>query len=325
MPYKFFSIVSVTLLLCALPGLATKGWGEEAAEPELMIVKYGSLSVRSSVPGAKVYIDDVYKGAADTVIEDITAGDHMISCRTEDKAVTGLFQIRKNETLRLEARFNEGKLAVFKEREPSKAEVEKQKPEPVKAEAEKKKPEPVKQEKKPKKPVAEPKKVEQKNPVEERRKNHLTVMKIQFEISDTQKIQIAHSGVPSIGKYTEKKDHTGKYYRTKQGILLCDAGPCDLIWSVSFTYNDETGKSDALLLNWKETVFNGITPAGTSKRELECCLNGHCSKVQTADADMDKEFEMGRYRLSWMNRKVAVRRADIMKEVLDAGRSVDDY
>ncbi len=314
MPYRFFFIVSVTLLLCTLPVFVTTCWGEQEAEPELMIVKYGSLSVRSSVPGAKVYIDDVYKGAADTLIENVMAGSHLISCKTEAKEVTGLFQIKKNETLRLEARFDEGKLAVFKEREPVKA-----------AEEEKKKPEPVKQEKKPKKPVAEPKKVEQKNPVEERRKTHLNVMKIQFEVSDAQKIQIAHIGAPSIGKYSEKKDHTGKYYRTKQGILLCDAGPCDLMWSVSFTYNDETGKSDALLLNWKETVFNGITPAGTSKRKLECCLNGQCSEVQNSDADTDKEFEMGRYRLSWMNGKVAVRRADIVKEVLDAGRSVDDY
>ncbi len=203
MPYKFFSIVSVTLLLCALPGLATKGWGEEAAEPELMIVKYGSLSVRSSVPGAKVYIDDVYKGPADTVIENITVGDHLISCRAADREVTGLFQIKKNETLRLEARFDEGTFAAFKERESVKAEAEKKKPEPVKAEPEKKKPEPVKQEK-PKKAAVEPKKVEQKNPVEERRKNHLSVMKIQFEVSDSQKVQIAHAGAPSIGKYTEK-------------------------------------------------------------------------------------------------------------------------
>ncbi len=107
--------------------------------------------------------------------------------------------------------------------------------------------------------------------------------------------------------------------------MLCDAGPCDLMWSVSFIYNDETGKSDALLLNWKETVFNGITPAGTSKRELECCLNGQCSEAQSSEADTDKELEVGRYRLSWMKGKVAVRRSDIMKEVLDAGRSLDDY
>lgn len=283
------------------------------AEPELVIVKYGSLIIRTSEQGAKVYVDDAYKGGSDSVIESIVAGEHVISCKTEEKSVSGTFPIRKNETLRLEARFDEGKLVLLKETA-------------AKAEAEPKKPEPVKQEK-PKKPVAEPKKVEQKNPVEERRRNHLNVMRFDFEVNDSQEIKIEHAASQNIiSKFNVRKNKSGKFYRTKQGVLLCDVGPCELVWTASFIYTDEGNKADALLLNWRETVFNGITPSGTSKRELECCLNGQCWKMQDTNAtDTTQESEIDRYRLSLNRTSLVIRRSDIMKEVLEAGRSLNDY
>jgi hypothetical protein len=288
----------------------------QAPEPELVIVKYGSVSVNTEEPGAKVYVDDSYKGNAGDVVESIVVGEHVISCRAGDRAVSGAFQIRKNETLRLEARFDEGKLVVFKQ--PAKVE-------PVKAEVEKKKPEPAKQGR-PKQPAAEPKKAEQINPQEERRKTHLNVMRIEFEVSDAQEIRADHSASSAISKYVLKKNKAGKYYRTKQGTVLCDAGPCELAWSASFLYTDEAGKADALLLNWEETVFNGITPAGTSKRELECCLNGKCWKMQDNSAtDTNQEYSIGRYTLNWTKTSVLVRRTDIMQEIMAAGRSLADY
>ena len=171
------------------------------------------------------------------------------------------------------------------------------------------------------------KKVEQKNPVEDRRKTHLNVMKIKYTVNDSQDVKVDHAGDQRvIGKYNVKKNTSGKYYRTKQGILLCEAGPCEIFWSMTFNYTDETGKADALLLNWKETVFNGITPAGTSRQDLECCLNGQCWKMQEKPGSDDvQEFELGRYRLRWTKSSIIFRRSDIMKEVLDAGRSLDDY
>ena len=317
---RFLSASAYIGLLLSVVVCTGTGWSEEhkqlaqASEPEFVIVKYGSVLVKSPVPGAKVYIDDTYKGSADSIIESVIVGEHVISCRTDDQAVSGTFQVKKNETLRLEAQFDEGKLVVYKEAaKAEKAEVEK-KPEPVKHE-------------KPKKTVAEPKKVEQKNPVEERRKLYLTVMKLDFNITDSQSIQLGHAANQKlISKYTETKNRTGKYYRTKQGVLLCDAGPCELDWSASFIYTDESGKADALLLKWKETVFNGITPTGTSKRDLECCLNGQCWKMEdTSAADAEQEFEIGRYRLGWAKKTIVIRRSDIMKEILDAGRSLADY
>ncbi len=283
-----------------------------AQEQEMIIVKYGSVFIKSSEPGAKVYIDDNYKGTSDNVIESVVVGDHVVSCKFGDTAVSGSFQIKKNETLRLNALFDEGKLVLLREREPVKEEVEKKKPEPLKVE-------------KPKKPVVETKKVEQINSVEERRKKQLTVMKIDYEFNE-QKMQIAHAACSMVSKYLEKKDRAGKYYRTKQGVLLCDAGPCDLTWSASFLYTDETGKPDAVLCNWKETVFNGITPAGTSRRELECCLNGQCRKLQdTSVTDVKNESELGRFSLNWSKTSLVIRRSDIMKEIVDAGRSLADY
>lgn len=314
--------ISMGLLMTAALVFAGMGLSEEqqkpsqAPEPELMIVKYGSVEIKSPVPGARVYVDEINKGSADDVVESIVVGEHVISCRAGDRAVTGTFQIKKNETLRLEARFDEGKLVVFKQ--PAKLE-------PIKAEVEKKKPEPVKQGK-PKQPLVEPKKVEQATPQEERRRTHLTVMRINYDVTAAQNLEVDHTAQPVVTKYTIKKNKAGKYYRTKQGIVLCDTGPCELTWTASFIYTDEVGKADALLLNWKEIVFNGITPAGTSKRELECCLNGKCWKMQDNSAtDTNQEYTIGRYTLSWTKTSLLIRRTDIMQEITAAGRSLADY
>ncbi len=310
-------LLMAAALVFAGPGLSEEQQQQSRApEPELVIAQYGSVEIKTPVPGARVYIDDINKGNADDVIESIVVGQHVISCRTDKGEVSGTFQIKKNETLRLEARFDEGKLVLFKQ--PPKVEL-------VKAEVEKKKPGPGKQGK-PKQPPVEPKRAEQTSPQEERRRTHLNVMRIDYEVTAAQDLKVDHAAPPVITKYKFKKDKAGKYYRTKQGIVLCDAGPCELTWSASFIYTDETGKADALLLNWKEIVFNGITPAGTSKQELECCLNGKCRKMEDNTAtDTTQDYEVGRYQLSWTKTSVLVRRADIMQEITAAGRSLADY
>ncbi len=309
--------LSVGLLLCAVLVFAATAWSEEQpktnaeAEPELTIVKYGSLSIQNPVPGAKIYIDDVYKGGADSVVENIIVGEHVVSCRTDEKSVSGTFLIKKNETLRLEARFDAGKLVVFRERQQAEAP-----PAPAA----------VKQEKT-KKPPVEPRKVEPVNSAEARWKAHLNVMKLGYQVTDAPEVVVEHEANQGvIAKYSEKHDRTGTFYRTRQGVLLCDAGPCELAWQASFSYTDETGKADAVLFRWKETVFNGSTPAGTSKQELEWCINGQCRKyLDASPTDSDKKFEEGRYELRWTKTSVRVRRADLVKEIVKAGRAPGDY
>ena len=287
----------------------------------LTIVKYGSVMVKSSIPDAKVFVDDVYKGVAENIIESVVAGEHIVSCRAGSKTVSGVFNVKKNDMLRLEARFDEGRLVIT----PVVAEkVEVEKPEPEK----KKKPEPIKHEK-PKKPapVVEAKREEPKDPQAERRKLHLTPMKILFEITPSQEVRIDHrANQATISKYTENKTLIGRYYRTKQNVLLCDAGPCEMGWSVSFLYASEAGKSDAFLLSWKEIVFNGITPIGTSKRVLEWCLDGICRKLEdTSTVDTEQNLEMETYKLIWTKTSVTIRRTDIMNEIAAAGKSLSDY
>ncbi len=317
MRYRILSV----LLLAVVIGLAGRSRGEEqqqqppSQEPELTIVKYGSVIVKSEHPYVKVYIDDIYKGGVDEIIESVIVGEHVISCRAGGQSVTGKFQIKKNETLHLEAHLDDGVLVSV--REAARAE-------PVKVEAEKKAA-PVKKAIA-EKPAVEVKKTEQKNPVEERRKNHLNVMRLDYEVNTAQDIEIDRTAAPAVSKFSVKKNQTGKYYRTKQGVLLCDAGPCELAWTASFLYTDEKGQADALLLNWKEIVFNGITPKGTSRRELECCLNGKCLKREdNSPTDIEQEVAVGRYDLHWTKTSVLVRRADIVKEIQDAGRSLADY
>jgi len=310
--------VSMIIFPGALMSSAEENAVQQVRESELTIVKYGSVSVKCLIPDAKVFIDDVYKGAAENTIESVIVGEHTISCRTGSKTVSGTFTVKKNETLRLEARFDEGKLATV--------------PVPEKAEQneveKKKKAEPVRQEK-PKKPVpvVEVKREEPKDPRDERRRLHLTTMQIYFEITPSQEIHLDHKANQAvITKYTENKTLAGRYYRTKHNVLLCDAGPCEMGWSSTFLYMDEAGKSDAFLLNWKEIVFNGITPAGTSKRVLEWCLNGGCSKLEDSSAtDTEQEMEMGRYKLKWTKTSVIIRRADVMSEIVTAGKSLSDY
>jgi hypothetical protein len=316
MPGFFKNILVLVIVLLSAPFAWTAEEAKQASEPDdFIIVKYGSLQIKSQDGEGRVYLDGVYKGDIDDVIEAINAGEHLISCQADEKSVSGTFTVKKSETLRLQALFDEGKLVLY--REPVKD---------AKVEAEKKKPVPVKQQK-PKK-VVEVKKVEpKKNPVDERRKAHLTIMRINYEVGESQQIKVNQaSNQQVISKYFASKHTDGKYYRTKQGLLLCDSGPCELTWSAKFLYTDEAGATDALLMKWKETVFNGITPMGTSRQDLECCLNGECWRMKDTDRiDKIQEFEVGRYRLFWNNGSVTLRRTDIMKEILEAGRSLSDY
>ena len=290
------------------------GTQAQEAEPDMVIVKYGKILVKSTVPEAKVYVDDVYKGRPDTVIENIIVGEHVISCSTETETISGTFTVKRDEVLKLEARFNEGRIVGHVER-----------PEPPVEEAKSKAPVPSK----PKKPVpvVTPKKEERKSPEEERRELHLNVLKAYFENIENESVRVTHKvNAKVISKYTEKKDQTGSYYRTKQGLLLCDAGPCERQWSATFVYTDEEGKGEAFGLTWKETIFNGITPQGTSRRDLVYCVSGVCKNfADITAADVPQKLDLGRYHLTWSKSSLIIRRSDIMKAITDSGGSLEAY
>ncbi|OGW33538.1 MAG: hypothetical protein A2X58_07905 [Nitrospirae bacterium GWC2_56_14] len=295
-------------------------------EAELVIAKYGSVMVKSSVLDAKVFIDDVASGSVNTVIENVSVGDHLVACRVEGKTVSGKFSVVKNETLRLEARFDEQQLIDITEAERAEA-ARKKKAEAAKLEEQKKALEAKKTEPKKanlKKP--EPKKAEAKNPKEAFRDLHLNVIKIYPE-SEVPELHVTSKvNKQVITKYAETKDQSGKYYRTKQGMLLCEVGLCKKEWSATFVYTDEAGKSDSFLVRWREIIFNGITPTGTSKRELEVCLNGACQKREDNSAsDTVHELTLDRYSLGWTRSLIAIRRADVMKELQESGGDVENY
>jgi hypothetical protein len=308
---RVFAVVATALVFIAISGNGRV----KAEEAELTIVRYGKLSVKSTVPDAKVYVDDTYKGPADNVIDSIMVGEHTISCRTDTKTVSGKFSVKRDETLRLEARFEENKIVVLVEHE----KVEKVEPEKkVKAEP---------KIEKPKKAAVEVKHEEKRDPVEERRELHLNMIKVFFDNIDTQDVRITHKTNPKvIAKFGEKKDQTGTYYRTKKNILLCDAGPCQQQWSATFQYTDEKNVTDSIGLTWKQTVFNGITPAGTSKRDLLYCLNNDCKTLEDVTAaGAPLSAAMGRYRITWSKNSLVIRRSDIMKEITDSGGVVEAY
>ncbi len=314
------TLLSIAAISCIL--ILASSADIRAQESDFVIVKYGKVTVKSPVPEAKVYVDDEYRGPADTLIDSILVGTHNISCRTETQTASGMFTFRKDETLKLEANYEQGKLLPVVEK--VEKVVEKVEPAP-KPKAEAPKPE------KPKKPVVaavEPKKEVKKNPVEERRELHLNLVKIFFEDIDSQEVRINHKANPKvISKFAEKKRESGTYYRTKQNVLLCNAGPCEQQWATSFVYTDDTGKADTVGLTWKQTVFNGMTPTGTSKRELLYCLNGACKTIEDTSVANGApiEADAGRYHLTWSKAALVIRRSDIIKEIVDSGGSVDAY
>ncbi len=317
--YLAVFIVGLTLA----PGQVPIAGSEEAG---LVIAKYGSVLVKSSVLDAKVFIDDIASGSVNTVIESVPIGDHKVTCRSEGKTVSGKFSIIKNETLRLEVLFDEQQLIDTGEADRAAEAARRRKAEAAKLEEQKKamamvkKPEPKKAEpaKKP-----EPRKAETKNAKEAFNDLHLNIIKVYPE-SDAPELHVTSKVNPQvITKYAETKAQSGKYYQTKQGILLCEAGPCEKVWSSSLVYTDEAGKSDAFLVRWREIIFNGMTPAGTSKRELEVCLNGACQKREdTGASDTAREFTIDRYTVGWTKSLIIIRRADVMKGILESGGNV---
>lgn len=312
MRHRVWKSVWVLVLLAGLAGAAAVGSAQDAVpgeepEDEFLIVKYGSLQVKGQAQEAKVYVDDIYKGPVNTLIENVIAGEHAISVVLDDKTVSGQFEIRKNETLKLDARFNEERLVSLGEKEPPA-----KKPEQPKSE--KKKPEPAA--KKPAKPEAE-----------EGKDVHLHVFRIEFKDRDAQLVSVGtKANEKVVAGFNESRTQTGKYYRTKQGLLLCESGPCVQEWTGKFFYTDEKAKRDAFLVTWKQTVFSGITPTGTTNREITWCLNGSCKKVLDTDQDRKAHtMTLDRYVMSWSKSAAVIRRGDIMKEIQKEGRSIPEW
>jgi hypothetical protein len=127
---------------------------------------------------------------------------------------------------------------------------------------------------------------------------------------------ISHKADPKvISRYTEKKNQTGTYVQTQFNVLVCENGPCEQQWSAAFVYTDEIGKSDIFGLIWKQIVFSGITPSGTSKRELNFCVNGKCEKLDDPKGDnapgTPQEVNIGRYHIRWSAVSLGITRLDI--------------
>jgi hypothetical protein len=278
----------------ALAGLFFAAAPAFVQEEEIVIVKYGAVLVKSPLPGAKVYIDDAYKGAAGVVIENVVTGKRAISCRREDRTVSGTFTVKKNETLKLEARFDEGKIVDLSEAEKAGAGKKKNK-EAKRTEGEKRK--------------------EQKNGDEERTASSHDVIKVSFEYSPSNDLVVNHSLNPkTIRAFSEKKSRTGTLYRNKNNVVMCQVPPCRAEWAASFISVDETGKSDAFKLTWVETIYEYVSLTGVSKRDLEWCVNAACLNFLDPDASSRApKPEIEQYALTWTKSSLAIRRTDGVK------------
>jgi len=265
---------------------------------------------KPGAPAAKVYVDGVFKGPANKTIEAIPVGEHAISCRTETKSVNGTYVIGNAYVHKWEARFDTLRFRSIAELEPIVQAVEPPPPVVIEPQVEVPAARPVKV----KKAAAEPAKKEKaKTADEDRRDQHLNIIKVAFEDRDAQEVRISPATNPrTVGKFTKEAKQSGAYFRTKKNLLLCETGPCEQQWSSSFQYTDEAGKSDAFSLIWKRTVFSGMTPDGTSKYELVCCLNGVCQTLSAAgNSSAPAKTDMGRYTLTWTRSLLLIKRSDL--------------
>jgi hypothetical protein len=334
-------IVYITVFVAILTGGYALAVDERPAHA-------GHIDVRSTLVGGRVYIDDVYSGDADVFIEDVPAGEHSVAIRHGGQVIRGQFTLKPGETMMLEGRFEENRVVDLKEvareeamkraeserkaeaeRKAAEAEHKKQPAATAKAEEKKKADEKKKAEEKKKSEqkkvvVADAKKTS-KSAEEDLRDLHLNIIRVDFEDSGPSDIKITpKTNGKIITNFNDSKSIGGKLYRSKQNFLLCEVGPCYRDWTGRFFYIDEAGKRDAFLIRYKENVFTGVTPQGTSKLEMDICLNGDCKRVAyRTDGAVQSNFD--RYVLSWSKNAFIIRRADIVKEITDAGGKLPDF
>jgi len=299
----------------------------------------GNMDVRSSLIGGRVYIDDVYSGDADVFIEDVPAGEHSVAIRYSGQVIRGRFKLKSGETMMLEGRFDENRIVDLKEvaREEAmkRAEAERKAEAEQKAvEAERKKKEPAATAKVEEKKKAEPKKIapagakrSPKGAEDERQDLHLNIIRIDFEDVGATDLKVTpRYNSKVVENFNDGKSIGGKLYRSKQNYLLCEAGACYRDWTGRFFYIDETGKRDAFLIRYKESVFTGVTPQGTSNLDMDLCLNGDCKRITySAEGGGAVQSRFDRYVLSWSRTAFTIRRADLMKEITDAGGKVPEF
>jgi hypothetical protein len=161
---------------------------------------------------------------------------------------------------------------------------------------------------------------------EERRDLHLNIIRVDFEESGVSDLKITPKvNTKVISNFNDGKSIGGKLYRSKQNYLLCDGGSCYRDWTGRFFYIDEAGKRDAFLIRHKENVFTGVTPQGTSKLDMDLCLNGECKRISFQSEGGAVQSRIDRYVLSWSKNAFTIRRADIMKDITDGGGKIPEF
>ena len=303
----------------------------------------GNMDVRSTLVGGRVYIDDVYSGDADVFIEDVPPGEHSVAIRQGGQVIRGQFTLKPGETMMLEGRFEENRIVdlkvVAREEAMKRADAERKAEAERRAEADKKKKEPaVTAKAEDKKKVDEKKKTDDKKKIaavepkkaakgadDDPRTLHLNIIRVDFEDVGLSDLKITpKTNAKVISSFNDGKSIGGKLFRSKQHFLLCETGSCYRDWTGRFFYIDEAGKRDAFLIRYKETVFTGVTPQGTSKLQMDLCLNGDCRQI-AYNPETGAHSTFDRYVLSWSKGVFTIRRADLMKEITDAGGKVPEY
>jgi hypothetical protein len=307
-----------------------------AAVPAIADDQPGNIDIRSTLIGTRVYLDDAYVGDADIFLEEVPPGEHIIILRQGSQRLRGEFTLKPGELLMLEGRFEESRIVDL--RQVAKEEAEKRaaaaraaETERKAAEVEAKKQEQLAQKKGKKPDKKAEKKADEKKAVVATAKptraedggqaSHLNILRVDFEAAGDTDIKVnPRVNQKIVTNFSDNSSTSGKLYRSRQNYVLCEGSGCSRDWTGRFFYFDDTGKRDAFLIRWRETVFSGITPQGTSKVEVDLCVNGDC-KRSSFDREGGAEVQavVDRYILSFNRTRLTVRRADLLKEITDKG------
>lgn len=298
----------------------------------------GNIDIRSSLIGTRVYLDDAYVGDADVFLEEVPAGEHIIILRQGSKRLRGEFTLKPGELLMLEGRFDESRIVdlrqVALEEAQKRAKVAREKEEARKIaeqEGRKQQKQARKEQKRRTKKKAEEKAVVAvAKPAPKRRdagEMHVNILRVDFQRSGDTGLKVTPRMEQKIvTNFNDSSISSGKMYRTKQNFLLCEGRDCYRDWTGRFFYFDDTGKRDAFLVRRRETVFSGITPGGTSKVEVDLCVNGDCkrSAFVTENGPAVKTV-VDRYLMTFNRSTLSIRRADLLKKLTGKGRKVPEF
>jgi hypothetical protein len=257
----------------------------------------GTIELRSIPMGAIVYIDGEKKqGKTDMGIKGVKAGQHKILFQKGENNLSGVFKLEPSNILKLKADFKEGKIINISSIE--KTEREKQR------EIEKAK---LEREREMEKQRLEAEKLKQERLNMVRKYNSISFIVGWQEDAGFEPTCPSPGGKPAIYErtnyviqdldYGNRKFTKGKISDSIFSLGKCASGPCAEESPFSFSYIDETNKTDVFKITVIQEQDEGTSFTKPQKFIVEWCINSKCKTSQSNQKLLNNQINFDRYNL----------------------------